>query len=114
MVQNFLNRCREQPFSLLRRHQKTALSALAIGSIGFVVLGWSLIDGRILSFVFDRPSLVELLDQVSEDKGTERKPSPLGSVPVAPLSRSWRSPLARQCSSIDKGIRSRLLSLQKR
>ena len=114
MVQNFLNRCREQPFSLLRRHQKTALSALAIGSIGFVVLGWSLIDGRILSFVFDRPSLLELLDQVSEDKGTERKPSPLGSVPVAPLSRSWRSPLARQCSSIDKGIRSRLLSLQKR
>ena len=70
MVQNFLNRCLEQPFSLLRRHQKkVALSALAIGSIGFVVLGWSLIDGRILSFVFDRPSLLELLDEVSEDKG---------------------------------------------
>ena len=114
MVQNFLNRCREQPFSFLRRHQKTVLSAVAIGSVGLVGLGWLLIDGRMLWFAGDRPSLLELLDQVAEDKGARRKPSPLGSVPVAPLSRSWRSPLARQCSSIDKSIRSRLLSLQKR
>ena len=114
MVQHFLNRFRKQPFSLLRRHQTTALSAMAIGSIGVVVLGWLLIDGRMLSIPGNRPSLLELLDQVSDEGGAKRKTSSLGSIPVAPLSRSWRSPLARQCSRIDKGTRSRLLSLQKR
>ena len=113
MVQKRLNRCRKKTISLLQRHQKTALSAVAIGSISFVVLSWLLIDGRMLSFAGDRPSLLDLLDQVSEDKDRQRKTSPLGSVPLAPQSRSWRSPLARQCSSIDKSIRSRLLTLQK-
>ena len=97
MVQKRLNRCRKKTISLLQRHQKIALSVVAIGSISFVVLSWLLIDGRMLSFARDRPSLSDLLDQVSEDKDRQPKTSPLGSVPLAPQSRSWRSPLARQC-----------------
>jgi hypothetical protein len=114
MVQNFLNRYRQHARSLLLNHQRAAMSAVAVSSIGFVALGWLLIDGRMQSFAGDRPSLLELLDQVSEEKGRLRQKPPLGSVPLAPLSRSWRSPLARQCSNIHKGIRARLHALQKR
>ena len=50
----------------------------------------------------------------STESGRQREDNPSASVPLPPKSRSWRSPLARQCSGVDTALRSRLNQLDAR
>ena len=98
----------------LRRHAGVTLTALAAGSFSLLLLAWLLMDQGERSIAGDRPSLLDLLDQVSGERGRQLEEKPAITPPMAPRSRSWSSPLARQCSGIDAGLRSRLDSLQKK
>jgi N-acetyl-anhydromuramyl-L-alanine amidase AmpD len=48
------------------------------------------------------------------ERGRQREDNPSSSLPLPPKSRSWRSPLARQCSGVDTTLRSRLNQLEAR
>ena len=48
------------------------------------------------------------------ERGRQREDNPSASVPLPPKSRSWRSPLARQCSDVDRALMSRLNQLDAR
>ena len=54
------------------------------------------------------------LSSVGMERGRQREDNPSASVPLPPKSRSWRSPLARQCSGVDSALRSRLNQLDAR
>ncbi|BEV36220.1 peptidoglycan recognition protein family protein [Synechococcus sp. M16CYN] len=66
------------------------------------------------SLTDDRSILLELLDRVSNGGDHRLREAPSSSIPPAPLSRSWHSPLARQCSGLNKELRFRLEDLQER
>ena len=114
MVPDSLNESLRGALAGLRRHAGVMLTALAAGSFSLLLLAWLLMDQGERSIAGDRPSLLELLDQVSGERGRQLEDKPVVTPPMAPRSRSWSSPLARQCSGIDAALLSRLESLQKR
>lgn len=98
----------------LCRHSGVTLSALAAASLTLTLLGWLVVEHGGRSIAGDRPTLLDLLDQVSKEKGREVEENPTVNTPMAPRSRSWRSPLTRQCSGLDLNVRSRLETLQQK
>ena len=114
MVPDSLNDSLRAVLAGFRRHCGVTLTALAAGSFSLLLLAWLLMDQGERSIAGDRPSLLDLLDQVSDERGQQLEDKPSVTPPMVPRSHSWRSPLARQCSGIDAGLRSRLESLQKR
>ncbi|MAR07036.1 MAG: N-acetylmuramoyl-L-alanine amidase [Cyanobium sp. NAT70] len=96
------------------RHPLAIISAMSLGSLTLLFLGWFAADHLDYSHAGSRPSLLELLDQVSQEQGRQLESQPSNSAPKPPYSRSWTSPLARQCSGINPKIRQRLTSLQDR
>ena len=98
----------------VEEHRGLSITAAAAGSLALGLLAWVVVDQGELSHAGVRPSLMELLDQVGQERGRQREDNPSSSVPLPPKSRSWRSPLARQCSGIDTALRSRLNKLDAR
>lgn len=91
------------------------IAGVSIGSLGLLLLGWLMADQRDYSHAGSQPSLLDLLDQVSQENGRqlEQDQDPTKGPPQPPRARSWRSPLARQCSGIDPSVRQRLVALQR-
>ena len=96
------------------RHRALSLTAAAAGSLTLVLISWLVIEQGEQSHAGDRPSLIELLDQVSGEQGRQLEEKPSSAPPMAPRARSWRSPLSRQCSGVDRGVLNRLEQLQSR
>ncbi len=101
----------ERAADLIRQHPLTAVGAVATGSLAVVLFSWVALDRSKQSHAGDRPSLMDLLEQVESDKNAKSPPSVTS--PRAPRSRSWTSPLAKQCTGIDSALRSRLNELKR-
>ena len=114
MVRDRLIRCLSSVRLRVQEHRALSITAAAAGSLALGLMGWVLVDQGGLSHAGVRPSLMELLDQVGRERGRQREDNPSSSVPFPPKSRSWRSPLARQCSGMDTALRSRLNKLDAR
>ncbi|MGB1774873.1 MAG: N-acetylmuramoyl-L-alanine amidase [Synechococcus sp.] len=114
MVRIPLNRTLRSVWQRCRRHPKAAggmIAATVLSMAAVIVLSGS--SGPPLQ-ADGRTSLLELLDQVSRDRGQSKPVEPMGSSPQPPLARSWSSPLTRQCSGVDPAVRRRLESLLRR
>lgn len=96
---------------LILQHPRAAVGALATSSLAVVLLSGVALERSKQSHAGDRPSLMELLQQVESDK--DAKPAPAFQSQRAPVSRSWTSPLARQCTGIDQALRLRLDKLKR-
>ena len=85
-------------WSALVRQPLVLVAVISGSSLMLLFLGWLAADQRDLSHAGSRPSLLELLDQVSKEKADHRG----GSIQHVTVhcGRSWTSPLARQCSGI--------------
>ena len=114
MVRDRLIHCLSVVWHRVQEQRALSITAAAAGSLALGLLGWVLVDQEGLSHAGVRPSLMELLDQVGRERGRQRKDNPSSSMPLPPKSRSWRSPLARQCSGVDTALRSRLNKLDAR
>jgi N-acetylmuramoyl-L-alanine amidase len=111
MVPDPLNRRLSGVLKMIGRHPGALLSALAAGALTLVLVTWLGGEQGERSHAGDRPSLLELLDQVSKERGRQLEDAPLDTAPQAPRARSWTSPLARQCSGIDPAVKQRLETL---
>ena len=96
---------------VILQHPRAAVGALATSSLAVVLLSGVALERSKQSHAGDRPSLMELLQQVESDK--DAKPAPAFQSQRAPVSRSWTSPLARQCTGIDQALRLRLDKLRR-
>ena len=101
MVRDRLGRCWSGVLNRVEQHRSLAISGAAVGALALALTGWMLMDqGEVSPVVIER--------------GRQRQDNPSSSVPLPPKSRSWRSPLARQCSGVDTALRSRLNQLEAR
>ena len=108
MVSDPLNRWLRFSRRLIRRRPLTISLAMAGGTLTVILLGWIVADdGRRLQ-AGARPSLLDLLDQVSGERGRIQNNSATGVAPSPPLTQPWSSPLQKQCSGIDPQIKTRL------
>lgn len=114
MVPDPLNRCLSGVLEMISSHRGAVITALAAGSLTLTLVAWLGAEQGDPSHAGHRPSLLELLDQVSKERGRQLQDAPLDTAPQAPRARSWTSPLARQCSGIDPVVKQRLESLMKR
>ena len=88
MVRDRLSRCCSGVWNRVEQHRSLAISGAAAGALALALTGWVLMDqGEVSPVVMER--------------GRQREDNPSSSVPLPPKSRSWRSPLARQCSGVD-------------
>ena len=101
MVRDRLNRCWSGVWNRVDKNRSLAISVAAAGALALGLTGWVLMDPGELS-----PVVME--------RGRQREDNPSSSLPLPPKSRSWRSPLARQCSGVDTTLRSRLNQLEAR
>lgn len=101
MVRDRLSRCLSGVLNRVEQHRSLAISGAAVGALALGLTGWLLMDQGELS-----PVVIE--------RGRQREDNPSSSLPLPPKSRSWRSPLARQCSGVDTALRSRLNQLEAR
>jgi len=101
MVRDRLSRFCTVVWNRVEQHRPLAISVAAAGALALGVTSWSLMEQGKLS-------------SVGMERGRQREDSPSASVPLPPKSRSWRSPLARQCSGVDRALRSRLNQLDAR
>ena len=109
------------PVSLIRRvqralsrlgpHKLIACVAVATGSIALILVGWLTVERDKESRAGNRPSLLELLDQVRSERGKQDGASSGIKAPQPPRASSWTSPLARQCSDVDPSVQNRLKQL---
>ena len=114
MVRDRLIRCWSGLRNRIQEHRLLSITAAAAGSLALGLIGWVVVDQGELSHADVRPSLMELLDEVGRERGRQREENPSSSVPLPPKSRSWRSPLARQCTGVDTAVRARLNKLDAR
>ena len=99
MVRDRLSLCLSGVLNRVEQHRSLAISGAAVGAFALALTGWMLMDqGEVSPVVIER--------------GRQRQDNPSSSVPLPPKSRSWRSPLARQCSGVDTALRSRLNQLE--
>ena len=112
MVPDPLKQRLTSAWSTLIRQPLVLVAVISGSSLMLLFLGWLAADQRDLSHAGSRPSLLELLDQVSKEKEIHRGGS-IQYPPGPPRARSWTSPLARQCSGIDPNVRSRLEALER-
>ena len=101
MVRDRLSRFFTGVWIRVEQHRPLAISLAAAGTLALGLTSWSLMEQGKLS-------------PVGMERGRQREDSPSASVPLPPKSRSWRSPLARQCSGVDRALRSRLNQLDAR
>ena len=101
MVRDRLSRCWSGVLNRVNKHRSLAISVAAAGALALGLTGWVLMDQ-------------EALSPVVMERGRQREDNPSSSLPLPPKSRSWRSPLARQCSGVDTALRSRLNQLEAR
>ena len=101
MVRDRLGRCWSGVLNRVNEHRPFAISVAAAGALALGLTGWMLMDQ-------------EELSPVVMERGRQREDNPSSSLPLPPKSRSWRSPLARQCSGVDIALRSRLNQLEAR
>ena len=113
MVPDPLKQRLTSAWSTLIRQPLVLVAVFSGSSLMLLFLGWLAADQRDLSHAGSRPSLLELLDQVSKEKGRYIEEDPSSTPPGPPRARSWTSPLARQCSGIDPNVRSRLETLER-
>ena len=109
------------PVSLIRRvqralsrlgpHKLIACVAVATGSIALILVGWLTVERDKESRAGNRPSLLELLDQVRSERGKQDGDPSAFKSPQPPSASSWTSPLARQCSDVDPSVQNRLKQL---
>ena len=101
MVRDRLSRFCTGVWNRVEQHRPLAISVAAAGTLALGLTSWSLMDqGK--------------LPPVGMERGRQREDNPSASVPLPPKSRSWRSPLARQCSDVDRALMSRLNQLDAR
>ncbi len=101
MVRDRLSRFCTGVWNRIEQHRPLAISVAAAGTLALGLTSWSLMDQGKLS-------------PMGMERGRQREDNPSASVPLPPKSRSWRSPLARQCSGVDRALRSRLNQLDAR
>ncbi len=101
MVRDRLSRFCTGVWNRVEQHRPLAISVAAAGTLALGLTSWSLMEQGKLS-------------SVEMERGRQREDNPSASVPLPPKSRSWRSPLARQCSGVDRALRSRLNQLDAR
>ena len=101
MVRDRLSRCWSGVLNRVNEHRPLAISVAAAGALALGLTGWMLMDQ-------------EELSPVVMERGRQREDNPSSSLPLPPKSRSWRSPLSRQCSGVDTALRSRLNQLEAR
>ena len=101
MVRDRLSRCWSGVLNRVNEYRSLAISFAAAGALALGLTGWMLMDQ-------------EELSPVVMERGRQREDNPSSSLPLPPKSRSWRSPLARQCSGVDTDLRSRLNQLEAR
>ena len=101
MVRDRLSRFCTGLWNRVEQHRPLAISVAAAGSLALGLTSWSLMDQ-------------DKLSSVGMERGRQREGNPSSSVPLPPKSRSWRSPLARQCSGVDSALWSRLNQLKAR
>ena len=101
MVPDRLSRFCTGVSNRIEQHRPLAISVAAAGTLALGLTSWSLMDQGKLS-------------PMGMERGRQREDNPSASVPLPPKSRSWRSPLARQCSGVDRALRSRLNQLDAR
>ncbi len=101
MVRDRLSRFFTGVWNRVEQHRPLAISVAAAGTLALGLTSWSLMEQGKLS-------------SVRMERGRQREDNPSASVPLPPKSRSWRSPLARQCSGVDRALRSRLNQLDAR
>ncbi|MCP9799488.1 N-acetylmuramoyl-L-alanine amidase [Synechococcus sp. RedBA-s] len=93
--------------------QRVRANPLALGLLGGGVvlglggLGWLAHDLSASSEAASRPSLLQLLEQVTQP-APSREPPPRRPSPLPPPWPAWVSPLARQCVDLDPRLRLRL------
>ena len=101
MVRDRLSRFCTGVWNRVEQHRPLAISVAAAGTLALGLTSWSLMEQGKLS-------------SVGMERGRQREDTPSASEPLPPKSRSWRSPLARQCSGVDRALRSRLNQLDAR
>jgi len=101
MVRDRLSRFYTGVWNRVEQHRPLSIGVAAAGTLALGLTSWSLMEQGKLS-------------SVRMERGRQREDNPSASVPLPPKSRSWRSPLARQCSGVDRGLRSRLNQLDAR
>ena len=101
MVRDRLSRFCTGVWNRVEQHRPLAISVAAAGTLALGLTSWSLMEPGKLS-------------PVGLGRVRQREDNPSASVPLPPKSRSWRSPLARQCSGVDRALRSRLNQLDAR
>lgn len=101
MVRDRLSRFCTGVWNRVEQYRPLAISVAAAGTLALGLTSWSLMEQGKLS-------------PVEMERGRQREDNPSASVPLPPKSRSWRSPLARQCSGVDRALRSRLNQLDAR
>ena len=101
MVRDRLIRLCTRVWNRVEQQRPLSISVAAAGTLVLGLTSWSLMDQGKLS-------------SVRMERGRQREDNPSASVPLPPKSRSWRSPLARQCSGVDRALRSRLNQLDAR
>ena len=101
MVRDRLSRFCTGVWNRVEQHRPLAISVAAAGTLALGLTSWSLMEPGKLS-------------SVGMERGRQREDNPSASVPLPPKSRSWRSPLARQCSGVDRALRLRLNKLDAR
>ena len=101
MVRDRLSRFCTGVWNRVEQNRPLAISIAAAGTLALGLTSWSLMEQ-------------EKLSPVGIERGRQREDNPSASVPLPPKSRSWRSPLARQCSGVDRALRSRLNKLDAR
>ena len=101
MVRDRLSRFCTGVWNRGEQHRPLSISLAAAGMLALGLTSWSLMEQGKLS-------------SVGMERGRQQEDNPSASVPLPPKSRSWRSPLARQCSGVDRALRSRLNQLDAR
>ncbi|AHF63647.1 N-acetylmuramoyl-L-alanine amidase, family 2 [Synechococcus sp. WH 8109] len=101
MVRDRLSHFCTSVWNRVELHRPLAISVAAAGTLALGLTSLLLMDQGELS-------------PVGIERGRQREDNPSSSVPLPPKSRSWRSPLARQCSGVDTALRSRLNQLDAR
>ena len=85
----------------VEQHRSLSISLAAVGALALGLTSWLLMDqGEFFPMGVER--------------GRQREGTSSASLPLPPKSRSWLSPLARQCSGVDTALRSRLNQLDAR
>ncbi|CAK6698783.1 peptidoglycan recognition family protein [Synechococcus sp. BA-124 BA4] len=99
MLNTLMERLRGKPLAL------GLLGGAAI--LGLGCLGWLARDLTASSEAASRPSLLQLLEQVTQPQPSPEPPARRPS-PLPPPRPAWVSPLARQCVDLDPRLRLRL------